>query len=205
MFPTHCNMIQGLAPEVYFGGSPIPSYHEVRLITGTSIEEIVLAIRRIAKRANANGYIDGDRIKYHFDTSGEIQIDRSKGFIFLADLRQEAEHFHPSAFTLLQFLQDPCRRALIVTRGRALLLEKTPETYSLCVELDRIWERLNLPELLQDSRGGAFEMEKLLTTLMKKYEEKNCGESTEMWGFWEMFRDILMTQRLRLSIRTVVA
>jgi hypothetical protein len=39
-----------------------------------------------------------------------------------------------------------------------------------------------------------------LAYLMKAFEEKALGETSEMWNFWGTFREYLMTKKLHLSL-----
>jgi hypothetical protein len=52
--------------------------------------------------------------------------------------------------------------------------------------------------------GGTFR-EKTLPILMRTFEKRTLGESSEMWEFWETFRILLMKDRLKLSVKRSVA
>jgi hypothetical protein len=205
MFPRLCETFKELVPEVYFGGEEIPPYLTSALPEGASIDEIVAAIREIGSGSNSCGYIESGFINYHLDDEGHFLIDRSKDFIYLADFGKETQGYQPSSFAVLRFLQDPCRRALFVNSESAVHVEKTPDTYDLCTELDRFWEDTEVSKPVMEAVDGGTFREKTLPILMRTFEKRTLGESSEMWEFWETFRILLMKDRLKLSVKRSVA
>jgi len=203
MFPRLCETFKELVPEIYFGGDEIPPYQTSGLPDSNSLDDIVSVIRSVGCGSNSCGYIDACRIFYHLDDSGHFQIDRSKEFIFLGDFDPDTKTYHPSSFALLQFLQDPCRRVLFVNREWAIYIEKTPQTYALCAELDWVWEDIEASQLAMEAVDIGTYRNKVLALLMKTFENQKNGDSSEMWEFWETFRFLLMKERLKLKVRQI--
>ena len=205
MFPNLCETFKELVPQVYFGGIDVPPYLTSSLPEGASIEDMIAAIRTIGPRSNSCGYIEFGAIYYHLDDDGQFLIDRSNQFIFLADFDVASENYHPSSFAVLQFLQDPCHRALFVNRDGAMYLEKTPDTYALCTELDLLWEDIEVSKPVMEAVDDGTFRGKALPLLMKTFEKRKHSESSEMWEFWETFRVLLMQDHLKLLIKQIDA
>lgn len=203
MFPHLCETFKELVPEIYFGGNEVPPYVTSGIPEPHSLEEILAAIRSIGSGSNACGFIDAGEIHYRLDYGGHFQIDRSKEFIFLSDFDRDTQTYHPSSFALLQFLQDPCRRILFVNRERAIYIEKTPQTYALCTELDWVWDDIEASQLVMEAVDHGIYREKVLALLMKTFEDRKNGDSSEMWEFWETFRGFLMIDRLMLKVTEI--
>jgi len=205
VFPRLCDTFKDLVPQVYFGGEHIPPYLTSALPEGASIEEIVAAIREIGSGSNSCGYIESGSIHYHLDEDGHFLIDRSKEFIYLGDFNVETQSYQPPSFAVLQFLQDPCHRALFVNIESAVYIEKSPDTYALCTELDRFWEDMEVSKRVMEAVDSGTFREKALPLLLKAYEKQKHSESSEMWEFWETFRVLLMRERLKLAVKQIDA
>ncbi len=203
VFPRLYETSKNLVPELYFGGDDVPPYLVAVLIENATIEDIVVTIREIATCSNSCGYVESGLVNYHLDDEGHFLIDRSRQFIFLADYAEENWDYHPSSIAVLQFLQDPCCRALFVGRDAAFYIEKTPETYALCTELDWLWEDLEVSGSVMEAIDDGNFRAKALPLLTKTYEKRRNGESTEMWDFWETFRIHLLKNRLKLLVKEI--
>ena len=205
MFPMLCETFKELVPEVFFGGEDVPPYLTSVLPERASLNEIVTSIGTIGSGSNSCGYIEDGTINYHLDDDGHFLIDRSKDFIYLADFGMETQGYQPSSFAVLRFLQDPCRRALFVNMESAVYVEKTPDTYALCTELDRFWEDTEVSKPVMEAVDSGTFREKTLPILMKTYEKRTLGESSEMWEFWDTFRFLLMREQLKLCVKRIIA
>jgi hypothetical protein len=198
VFPALWKEIENLAPEVFFGGD-VRTYHRLAIEPSTPLGELIDRIRTMEYSSSTSGYVTEEAICYHREEEHGLRNDRSRAFIYWAELDVAVEEY-PSSFAVLQFMQDPCRRALFVWRNSALYCEKTDQSDRLCIELDAIWDHeymaLQVMENLQKEEGEV----KLLPLLMKTYEEMVSGLPAEIWDAWESFYLHLMEKRLRLHV-----
>jgi hypothetical protein len=203
MFPRLCETFRELVPELYFGGDEVPPYLIAVLPENASIEDIVAMIRKIGHGSNSCGYIELGLVNYHLDDEGHFLIDRSKQFIFLADFAEESLDWQPSSFAVFQFIQDPCCRALFVSRDAAMYIEKTPETYALCTELDWLWRDPEVSGSVMEAVDDGTLRQRSLPILIKIFEKRKHGQASEMWEFWQTFRVFLMREHLKLSVEAI--
>jgi len=194
--------IKDLIPAVYFGGEEVPPYLHIEMNSSSPVENLVSAIRAIGTGGNSSGYIDDEGIHFHLPDNEIIRVDLSKYFIFLSQPSAHDGQF-PSAWQIFAFLQAPATRALFIGMAEATLIEKTAHTLRLCDTLDRIWAddrfnefRMRMVES-EETRG------KGLAHLLKSYEDKFIGSSTEMWEFWETFGRLLMENSLGLMVSNI--
>jgi hypothetical protein len=172
----------------------------VGLSGGAAIQDIAQQILLIGSGAESCGWIADNRIYFHLD-GGRFQIDLSKELIYLA-AHDSPGYALPTPFMTLRFLQEPCKRGLFVTHQQAVCLEKTAESYQLCNELDTIWGiwvGLYGKKLI----GKKSQHRRILSCLMKYYEELMAGTSSEEWEFWDTFCFNLLQERLKLKVRIV--
>ena len=86
-----------------------------------------------------------------------------------------------------------------------MYLEKTPDTYALCTELDLLWEDIEVSKPVMEAVDDGTFRGKALPLLMKTFEKRKHSESSEMWEFWETFRVLLMQDHLKLLIKQIDA
>lgn len=198
MFPSHYKETENLVPQIYFGGEEPPPYLTASIADGATILETAENISLIGGGAQSCGYIENARIFFHLCEGKEFHIDLSKEFIYLA-AHESLSHVLPTAFMTLQFLQEPCRRALFITSREAVYLEKTADSYQVCNELDAIWDiwvGLYGKRLI----GRKSKHCRILPCLMKYYEELTVGNSSEEWEFWDLFCYDLLRKRFKLKV-----
>jgi hypothetical protein len=109
----------------------------------------------------------------------------------------------PSAWQIFRFLQEQSRRALFVGAGKAILIEKSDLTLSLCTELDQLWGQERFLPFIVEMAESEQLREQALTRLMKTYEDEKLGSASEMWNFWDAFSGVLMESNLRLNVHTI--
>ncbi len=200
MFPTLWNNLKPLAPEVFFGGAEVPEYNTLNVTDQAEIAGLATAIRANAPGSNWCGYVDGDGVHYHVAEEGDLHVDGSRDFVFLAPMTGEAPEI-PSPLGILNFLQDPTSRALFVFRKTALFIRKTPATWDFCARLDRVWHGDRMGERLGELLPTGRHVTHALSSLMKIYEEENGLQPTEMWEFWRTFWPLLLEDRLHLHVQ----
>ncbi len=205
MFPMLYNEIKDLVPEVYFGGAEVPPYENPQLHQASArpysyMEDIIHTIRALG--INSSGYIDDDGIHYHTPYDDIIHVDLSKNFVFVSQPNVSGEE-NPSAWQIFSFLQAPVQLALFITAGNAKFVEKTEETLTLCKTLDQLWAQERFLQTRVDMFNFEEGMELGLPSLLMTYEGETYGKSSEMWMFWNTFGDLLMKNRLGLSVHTV--
>jgi hypothetical protein len=202
MFPMLYEETKDLTPEVYFGGDEVPPYYHLRTDEKKLMDDLLLSIRLIGCGSDCAGYIDGEGVHFHLADGDIIRVDMSKEFIFVS---QPAcpDGARPTAWQVFYFLQEPVRKALFIGEKDAILIEKTGATYDLCRTLDRLWAQDSFLEMIIAMADSEAAREKSLARLMKVCEEEGCGTSSEMWEFWGTFGNLLMGERLGLSVQLV--
>jgi hypothetical protein len=202
VFPTVCDQMKSLLPEAYFGGEEIPPYCHAAIDDLGSVEDIVSSIRSIAGGGNCCGYVDHEGIHFHLPDDDIIRVDLSRDFVFVSRPGEESGA-NMTAWQVLTFLEEPARRALFVGQAMAVYVEKSNETLTLCKVLDRIWnDEQFLPKVVENSDSDEGR-DRLLAILMNAYEKKAFGEPSQMWWFWDTFRNYLMTRALHLTVVTL--
>lgn len=202
MFPMLCDEMKGLLPEAYFGGEVVPRYLKIESDGPSSLECVVACIRTIGTGSNACGYIDDQGIHFHLPDDECIRVDLSKEFVFLSQ-PNAIDGSDPSAWQVFFFLMEPTRKALFIGRGRAILLEKTEQTLSLCRGLDRLWAQERFLATRIEMVESDEAREKGLAHLLRIYEHETRGHSTEMWAFWDTFGMHLMERNLALNVQVI--
>ena len=202
MFPTLWNNLKPLAPEVFFGGAEVPEYNTLAVADPMEIADLATAIRANALSSNWCGYIDADGVHYHEVDEGDLHVDGSRDFVFLAPVAGDAPEL-PSPLAILNFLQDPTSRELFVFRKTALFIRKTPATWDVCARLDRVWQGEKMGQRLGELLPAGRHVTHALSSLMKIYEEENGLLPTEMWEFWRTFWPILLAERLHLHVEVL--
>jgi hypothetical protein len=200
MFPTLAEQTKELAPEAYFDGGGVPPYLHIELAHTIDLEVIISAVRSIGSGSNVCGYIDKRGVHFHIPQDDRIQIDLSKAFIFVSQPESPGAE-DPGAWQVLQFLQEPAKRALLIGKKKATLIEKSDKTMALCAALDDIWAKDDFQPEIMKMMESDESLEHGLAVLMKRYEEEYFAESSEMWEFWETFRIHLMEHRIMLKVR----
>jgi hypothetical protein len=148
---------------------------------------------------NSCGYIDRQGIHYHIPEGETIQVDLSRKFVFVSQ-PGSPDGATVTPWQTFFFLMEPVRKALFIGEEHATLIEKTPETLTLCKVLDRLWsqERFLAHRMaMLESEEGRQEG---LINLMCAFEEQTLGSASGMWRFWETFSPYLMTGRLHLAV-----
>ena len=200
MFPSLYRESENLVPQIYFGGEEPPPYFTAGLSDGATIQDIAQQVLLIGGGAESCGWIADNRIYFHLG-GGRFQIDLSKEFIYLA-AHDCPGHALPTSFMTLRFLQEPCKRGLFVTNQQAVSLEKTVESDQICKELDTIWGiwvELHGRKMLT----RASKRRKILSCLMRYYEELMVGTSAVEWEFWDAFCFNLLEEKLKLKVEIV--
>lgn len=204
MFPTLVDDFRDLTPEVYFGGCEVPRYLRRAVPAGTGPARLAEEIRTIACGAACSGYIDDEGLHFHLYSTGELHVDMSRPFIFVAD-PDHAVQALPDAWQTLRFLQEPVTRAIFMDRNRAVLVTKTPRTMHLCRELDRLWYSEEILALMPESLVNVGSRSRLLSHLMRLQEEGTLDGPTTMWEFYDTFGPILAAERLFLTLQEIRA
>jgi hypothetical protein len=203
MFPMLYEEMKDLVPEVYFGGTEVPAYLHVEGCSTLPLEDLVSSIRSIGTGSNSSGYIDEEGIHFHIPDDELIQVDLSKRFVFVSQPEVRGGEI-PSAWQIFRFLQEPVSDALFIALGRATFVHKTEETLGICKTLDKLWAEDRFLDTIREMVESEDSREKGLAHLMKIYEERTFGSSSEMWEFWETFGALLMEMSLGLSVRTIL-
>lgn len=199
MFPTLWDHLKSLTPEVFFGGLDVPEYSKLEVADPTAVRELASAIRVNALGADWCGYIDSDGIHYHVVDEGDLHVDGSRDFVFLAPLTGDVPEV-PSPLAILNFLQDPSWRELFVFKKSALYIEKTPATWNICAALDQVWQGDRMRSALADLISSEKHVTRALSALMKIHDEERNLEPSEMWEFWGTFWCLLIKERLQMRV-----
>ena len=203
MFPMLFEKMKDLVPEVYFGGAEVPAYLHADGSPTLRWRLSSLPSVRFGVGTNSSGYIDDEGIHFHIPDDELIHVDLSKRFVFVSQPEVRGGE-NPSSWQVFRFLQEPVSAALFITLGRATFIHKTEETLLICKILDKLWAEQRFLDTIREMVESEESREMGLVQLMKIYEEKTLGSSSEMWEFWQTFGGLLMEQRLGLSVRTIL-
>ncbi len=200
MFPHLQHDLVKSNPGDYFEAGEPPTYHQIPLPPNVEILYVAQTIYDMAYTKNVCGYITDDAINYFIDERGNIEIDASKEFIFLAERGIKA-FTHPTPLGIFSFLQEQCDKGLFISEGSAYYIEKTPATYQLCVELGDIWGENEFYESIEEimKSNDTSELDSILSLLMKEYEKRKYGSASSVWDYINKNKDTILEEKLFLE------
>jgi hypothetical protein len=203
MFPKLCESWKSKGPDVYFDGSGVPPHLPAEGMLSDLARTVWATARDLADGRKLSGYIDEEGIHYCISDDEPICGDLSQEFVFVAQPMLPGGAI-PSAWQVFRFLQEPVKRVLFVGPEKSLLLEKTGRTMRVCAVLARLWSEERFAGLKTEMAGSKESRERGFSVLMKYYEQKELGSSSEMWEFWKTFANSLMELSLGLRVQSIM-
>lgn len=125
----------------FFGMEEVPPYEELG-ISGSDNHGFLSDAIRGTIAEDSSGYIEQHQINCHFMYNKQFTADFNKEYIFMYFKGEEFDGTLPYC-VLLKFLQHKVMKLLLVLEDIYFYFEKTPETYDICVELEKIYSNID--------------------------------------------------------------
>lgn len=120
----------------FFGGMEVPPYKELSVLSVDNLDFLSDEIKKIG--ADCTGFIEPDKICYHIVHNKEYYSDFYREYVFIYFKDMNFKGNLPYGF-LMKFLQYKSSKILFVYENNSFLIEKTNDTYTVCAELDKIY------------------------------------------------------------------
>lgn len=118
------------------GYESIPAYRKTEVEFPGDYSKIAGVIR--LNRTDSCGYIDNKVINYHTCDAESYFIDMNNRFVYAYFMGAPYDNTLP-VMLILEFLKYRAEKFMVVYEDTFFVLEKTPETYSVCEKLDDIY------------------------------------------------------------------
>jgi len=192
MFPEFNNDTSFDEPS-FFGMEEVPPYDEIFISGFDDLELLSFHIRNIGE--DCCGFIEPINVHYHIMNDKRYALDYNKEFVFTYIKDVDFDGNLPYGF-ILKFLQYKSKKMLIVYEDVCFLIEKTLDTYKICIELDKIYNDADFfyNNIITKVKSGSI-LDDCFINLIKTYKNK-IGKSN-----YKQIDDIdLLTKILKLNI-----
>jgi hypothetical protein len=124
-------------PIFFFGMEEVPPYDDILISGNDDLDILFNSIRRIGE--DCCGYIEPINVFYHTMEDKRYYLDFNKEFVFVYFKDETYDNNLPLGF-IMKFLQYKCSRMIMVFEDVNFLIEKTADTYKVCIELEKIYD-----------------------------------------------------------------
>ena len=135
MFPNHVSIFDN--PIFFFDGAEIQPYEDILVSGNDDLEMLSNSIRRVGE--DCCGYIESINVFYHTTDEKKYYLDINRDYVFAYFKDEKFNGGLPLGF-LMKFLQYKCAKILFVYDDVEFFIEKTEDTYNICIELEKIYE-----------------------------------------------------------------
>lgn len=174
MFPEVNNNYFDDDGSVFWGMEEMPPYDDIWSPGYADLNALSNFIKNIGEYCT--GYVVPGNIFYHTFEGSKLTLDYNKEFVFVYLKDNEFDGSLPD-FLIFKFLQFKSHRMLLIYDDIYFLIEKTDETYKICVELDKIYYK---PDFFYDNIISKpmtqITLEDCFVNLINAYKD-NSGKS----------------------------
>jgi hypothetical protein len=181
-----------------------PVYSLLSLPPGSADNQVLSILSSLSHKKLILGHIKNDFIFYCEQNSNDVlQSDLSKDTIFFAS-PAPCKGIVPSSLTILRFLQGQGRKAYFILGEIGYCIEKTENTYALCLELDKLWDDGDffLEKVVPILGGENYEynLDNLFQFLMKEYSLTRGLDLSGIYCDFVIFFETIMRDELFLKV-----
>ena len=135
MFPGYDDNIL-YDSDFFFEMGEVPPYYEIPVSGTNNLNSLYNEIKAIGN--NCTGIIEPDKISFHLIEGDRFYIDYNKEFGFVYINGQDFTGYINYS-VLLRFLQFKVKKFMFVFEDMYIYIEKTENTYDICLELYNIY------------------------------------------------------------------